>query len=83
MHLRYMRAWLRLNVPHYNQAWEDQEVMDCFFLLPQPELPYAAWEIFLSGDTQEQHQENSLDPVERLKHHNSDLFKAGIVRLGA
>ena len=83
-HLRYMRAWLRLNSATYHNGWSDQDVVDSFWLIELPEVPYSDWEAAVTGKEQEPEQEqvNRGDPVERLKNEGGHLFEKGIVQLG-
>ena len=84
-YIRYMSAWIRLNCPVDCSVWTDQEIVDSFALLPFPAKKFEEWRRFACGGDEEQKEENvtRLDPLERLKSEGGNLFKQGIVRLGA
>ena len=85
MHIAYMRTWLKINVPHYDHTWIDEEVIAAFWLMPEPSISYGEWAELLAGGSEQEEVSNvtRLDPLEKLKSEGSSLFKAGIVRMGS
>ena len=84
-HVRYMRAWLRLNTQTDIAQWTDDEVIDSWALLPLPPRVMPDWVAVVNGVNGEPEEPavEKPDALERLKHTGSHLFKAGIVRIGA
>lgn len=78
--IRYMQAWLRLHCQADTSMWTEEEILESFCLLPFPHRSFADWSMLVSGDEE---PEKSIDPLERLKTQDSELFDLGIVKLGA
>jgi len=82
-YFRYMRAWVRMHTHTDITGWSDVEVMESFALLPLPARTLPEWSTLVNGEPEEEQPARRIDPVERLKNEGGNLFKAGIVRIGA